>query len=48
MNNTIEDFKYKKIIYIGPTGKATWIGTLEGFRDMYPKCKIVKVKNKKI
>ena len=37
MNNDIENYEYKTIIYIGPEGKATWIGTVKGLKNMYPK-----------
>ncbi len=43
MNNDIENYEYKTIVFIGPDGKATWSGTKEGLLNEYPKAMIVKV-----
>ena len=37
------EYKYKTIIYIGPEGKATWIGSVKGLKNMYPFAKVVKI-----
>ena len=41
MNNNIENYEYKTIVFIGPEGKATWIGTEKGLRNEYPKAMII-------
>lgn len=33
----------KKITFIGPEGKAIWIGCEKGLRDDYPKALIIKI-----
>ena len=41
-----EDADYpppKTIVFIGPNGKETWIGSETGLKDMYPFARIVKV-----
>jgi hypothetical protein len=35
MTETLPEVE-KKITFIGPEGKAYWIGTKKGFRDDYP------------
>lgn len=43
----IEDYPTPKtIIFIGPEGKGTWIGSEKGLRDMYPFARVIKTEEK--